>query len=106
MANFPTIAELQQQLSRYLENEITLDQFRDWFDDATWGLAAEPDSPLRRMAGTVELRIAELTNGHLTEDELCSLLRPLVPGRASVVESMDFQIPVTSVEPAVEMISS
>jgi hypothetical protein len=94
-----TLEELQTQLSRYLENRISLDEFRDWFDDETWGLAAEPDSALRRMAGKIELRVAEFTNGHLTEDELRDLFRPLVP-------VVDFQLPVRYAEPLVEMISS
>ncbi len=98
--NQPTVLELQTQLSRYLDNAITLEEFRDWFDDATWGLAAEPDSPVRQRAGEVELRIAEFTSGHLTEPELKDLLRALaldlVVDRA---ESMDFQIPVTYDEP-------
>jgi hypothetical protein len=107
MTNFPSVEELQHQLSRYLENQITLDQFRDWFDDETWGLGAEPESPLRRLAGTVELRIAELTNGHLTEHELRDLLRPLLPEYTSALgESMDFQIRLTRVEQNVEMTSA
>ena len=72
-----TVHELQTHLSSYLNHAASLDDFRDWFDDETWGLAAEPDSPLRRMAGTIELRIAEFTNGHLSEDELRVLLQPL-----------------------------
>jgi hypothetical protein len=100
--NRPTVLELQTQLSRYLNKAITLEEFRDWFDDATWGLAAEPDSLARQLAGEIELRIAEFTNGHLIELELKELLRTLVPGLiVDQVENMDFQIPVTSGEPIV-----
>ncbi len=100
--NRTTVHELQTHLSQYLNNATTLNDFRDWFDDETWGLAAEPDSPVRRIAGEIELRIAEFTNGHLTEDELRGLLRPLVPDSfADLIESMDFQIPVTEDEPVV-----
>jgi len=97
--NQPTVLELQTQLSRYLNNAITLEGFRDWFDDVTWGLAAEPDSLIRQKAGEIELRIAEFTNGHLTEQELKDLLRALFPDSVDRVESMDFQIPVTYDEP-------
>jgi hypothetical protein len=75
--NQTTVHELQNQLSRYVNNAITLEAFRNWFDDETWGLAAEPDSPVRHIAGAVELHIAEFTNGHLTEDDLRALLQPL-----------------------------
>ena len=98
--NQPTVLELQTQLSRYLSNGITLEGFRDWFDDATWGLGAEPDSLIRQKAGEIELRIAEFTNGHLTEQELKDLLRARVLDPiGDRAESMDFQIPVTYDEP-------
>jgi hypothetical protein len=98
--NQTTVHELQTHLSRYLSNATSLENFRDWFDDETWGLAAEPESPARQVAGEIELRIAEFTNGHLTEDELRKLLRPLVADApVDQIESMDFQIPVTPAEP-------
>jgi hypothetical protein len=97
-----TVHELQTHLSSYLNDSISLDDFRDWFDDETWGLAAEPDSPLRRMAGTIELRIAEFTNGHLSENDLRGFLRPLLTNSFSEqVETIDFQIPITEDEPVV-----
>ena len=98
--NQTTVHEIQFHLSRYLSNATTLEEFRNWFDDETWGLAAEPDSPTRRMAGEIELRVAEFTSGHLTEDELRKLLVPLVPdGVGGQIESEEFQIPVTDAVP-------
>lgn len=92
-----TVHELQTQLARYIDNVSTLGEFRDWFDDETWGLATEPDSALRRMAGEIELRLAEFTNGHLTDDQLRDQL--------TVLLFADFQIPVMYTEPLVEMTS-
>jgi hypothetical protein len=100
--NQTTVLELQTELSRYLNNATTLKEFRDWFDDETWGLAAEPNSRVRSIAGEIELRIAEFTSGHLAEHELRKFFRPLVSDSiADQIESMDFQIPVTSDEPIV-----
>jgi hypothetical protein len=70
--------EVRTQLSRYLSGKSSLEQFREWFDVETWGLAAEPDSPLRQLAGEIELRIAEYTNGHRTEDDLRNLFQALL----------------------------
>jgi len=70
--------EIRTQLGRYLSGKSSLRQFRKWFDVETWGLAAESDSPVRQLAGEIELRIAEFTNGHLTEDDLRSLLQALL----------------------------
>ena len=97
--NQTTVQQLQAQLSQFLQNSITLDVFRDWFDDETWGLAAEADSLARQLAGEVELRIAEFTSGHLNEDELRRQLE-------SLLYVADFQLPVTYIEQPVEMIFS
>lgn len=72
------LSEIREHLGRYLSGKSTLEQFREWFDVETWGIAAEPDSPLRQLAGEIELRIAEFTNGHRTEDDLRSMLQPLL----------------------------
>jgi hypothetical protein len=72
-----SLQAIQNHLASYVNGKRSLSEFRDWFDSETWGLAAEPDSPARRIAGEIELRLAEFTNGHLTEDDLRSLLQPL-----------------------------
>jgi hypothetical protein len=72
------LREIRTHLGRYLSGKSSLWQFREWFDVETWGLAAEPDSPARQVAGEIELRLAEFTNGHLTEDELRTLLQALL----------------------------
>jgi len=72
------LREIRSRLGRYLSGKSSLLQFRKWFDVETWGLAAEPDSPVRRLAGEIELRIAEFTNGHRTEDDLRTLLQTLL----------------------------
>jgi len=94
-----TLQDLRSHLADYLDGTHSLSEFRDWFDVETWGVAAEPDSLARQIAGEIELRIAEFTNGHLTEDELRRHLEYLRP-------EVDFQLPVTYAKPLVEMTSS
>jgi hypothetical protein len=72
------LREIRTHLGRYLSGKSSLRQLREWFDVETWGLAAEPDSPVRQLAGEIELRLAEFTNGHLSETELRALLQPLL----------------------------
>jgi len=76
--NQDLLLEIRTRLGRYLNGKSSLLQFREWFDVETWGLAAESDSPARQIAGEIELRLAEFTNGHLSETELRELLRPLL----------------------------
>lgn len=104
--NQTTVHDIHSHLSRYLSNATTLGEFRNWFDDETWGLAAEPDSHARRIAGEIELRIAEFTGGLINEEELRKLLTPLVPDTVTgQIESMNFQIPVTEREPVLTTFS-
>jgi hypothetical protein len=76
--NHDLLLDIRTQLGRYLSGKSSLLQFRKWFDGETWGLAAESDSPARQIAGEIELRLAEFTNGHLSETELRALLQPLL----------------------------
>jgi len=76
--NQDLVNAIRAQLASYLSGKSSLRQFRDWFDAETWGLAAEADSPARQLAGEIDLRIAEFTNGHRTEDDLRAMLQPLL----------------------------
>lgn len=68
-----TELEIHNQLVRYLADEISLDEFRDWFDQTTWDL----DLSKNALAAEIELRLAEYSSGHRDEAELRKLLRPL-----------------------------
>src|SRR5579871_6683926 len=96
-----TVSEIQNHLSRFLSSKESLGQFKEWFDRETWGLAAEPDSAARRLAGEIELDLAEFTGGHLDENELRDAFRTLVPSNIEIM--MDYQTPpVTCEEPVLE----
>ncbi len=82
---------IQSQLLRYLAQEIPLERFREWFDVTTWDKPELAGSSVQRLAGQIDLRIAEYTSGHWTEDELRSKLAELL-GRVTV----SIRFPVTS----------
>jgi hypothetical protein len=98
----PTLQDVQRYLATYLNGEISLPQFRDWFDAETWDIDMQPDTPLGQVVGEIELRLAEFTNGHRTEDDLRYHLESLLPK----ADNTDFQLQVKYEEPSVEMISS
>lgn len=100
--NEPTLQDLQSHLADYLAGTSSLPEFRDWFDVETWDLDMQPDEPLGQLVGEIELRLAEFTSGHRTEDDLRYHLESLLPK----ADNADFQLPVKLVEPSVEMISS
>ena len=80
--------ELQDQVVRYLANRISLHEFRNWFDMTSWDTEVEPNSRLFAMIAEVELRLAEYSNDHWTEEELRDQLKSLVPDQIVLVETV------------------
>jgi hypothetical protein len=79
------LSDIRERLRRYLANEISLDAFRHWFDVETWDIIDKSPPATQQFAGEIELRLAEYTNGHRTEDDLRSMLQPLL-SRESVAD--------------------
>lgn len=69
--------KIRQWLTRYLANEISLEQFENWFVPATWEIEKSGNSLATDLTHEIELRLSEFTNGHLTESELRKKLTPL-----------------------------
>jgi len=59
-------------------NEISLDDFEDWFVRKSWNLHYDSDELAQRSAYAVELRLAEHSSAHLSEPELRRELAPFV----------------------------
>lgn len=71
--------DIHDQLVQYLAGDTSLTAFRDWFDSSTWNMEEiGVNQDAVRLAGEVELRLAEFSNGHWMEDELKSKLLPLI----------------------------
>ena len=69
--------EIRKQLLRYLTDEMSLQDFRDWFISATWNVERTGNIIAQEVAHEIELRFAEFSNGHWAEQELRRKLRPL-----------------------------
>lgn len=73
--------QIRDWLTRYVNREITLDALDAWLTPATWDLNPSVDPVADALASRVQLRIAEFSNGDLTEDELRADLAALVRWR-------------------------
>jgi hypothetical protein len=77
--------EIQQHLSQYLNGDIQLYEFEDWFAPILWGLADSPDEQARELAGRLYNLIAETSRGHRDVESMrwemevaaCSLAEPV-----------------------------
>jgi hypothetical protein len=62
--------ELRNQLVRFLNKELSLDDFEDWFVRASWNIHKNPDLLAQRLAYAIEVRLAERSNGNLPDEQL------------------------------------
>jgi len=70
--------EIRNHLADYLEANTSITDFRDWFLPFTWDVENSGSSGAAALAFEIELRFAEFTNGHRTEQELRDTLKKSV----------------------------
>ena len=63
-------SEIDDNLSRYLREEIPLQDFEDWFAPVLWEVADSHDEESRSLVGTISNRIAEYSAGYRSEESL------------------------------------
>ena len=63
-------AELRNEIVRLLAEEVSLDNFEDWFVQRSWNMHKDSDLVAQRLAYAVELRLAEHDGGQLSESDL------------------------------------
>lgn len=71
-------SEIRNEVARLLLGEIPLDQFEDWFVERSWNAHLDSSVAAQRLAYAIDLRLAEHSSGHLSEEQLRRELRPLV----------------------------
>jgi len=73
-------SQIYAHLLDYLDQKLTLEEFRDWFDSSTWRIHSAPVDPAaQELAGEIELRLSEFASGHWSENELRDQLKTFVP---------------------------
>lgn len=70
--------EVRKKLSEWFEGRISLDEFEDWLAAQSWDVHKSPDPETARLVYAIELRLAEHSSGHLSQDELRRELAPLL----------------------------
>ena len=70
--------EIRDRLARYLNGDLALHEFEEWFVPVAWSIEQSRNANAIELAGEIELRLAEFSNGHLSEPELRSKMGALV----------------------------
>lgn len=74
----PLDVAVRQHLAAYLGSEIDLPAFKQWFVAHTWDVEREGNRSDIALVHDLQLRLIEFSNGDWTEDELRTLLRPVL----------------------------
>lgn len=79
--------DLPVQLGMVLDKSISVRAFRQWFVNSQWDIELEGADDTVDLMNLIELRLAELTSGYLSEDLLLETLR------ADLVQYSDMPAP-------------
>jgi hypothetical protein len=77
--------QIRQWLARFLHGEVSLDQFEDWFVQRSWNMHRDSDDASQKLASAIELRLAEYSSGHLSDEQLHNELLPFVTNYSATV---------------------
>jgi len=70
--------EIRNKLASYLVDEISLEEFEDWFVPSSWNVVNNQNQVAIDLVYEIELLLAEYHNDCWSEDELRDNLRQLV----------------------------
>ena len=76
--DFQSESEIRRELARCVMGQCTLDEFQDWFVPRSWNFQKNANPSLLRLVSSIELAIAEFTNGDWSSQELCGILNLLL----------------------------
>jgi hypothetical protein len=84
-----SVEELRAKVAAYLQGRTSLDEFDEWFSANTWNMHRDNDPEAQRIAGAIELLLAEHSSGHLTDSQLLVRLLPLADPKTAFIPSAD-----------------
>ncbi len=77
-------SKLRNDVIRLVEGKLSLDDFEDCFVAESWNMHQSNSPSAVALASAIELRLAEYSSGHLSEEDMKSELSKLVSGIISV----------------------
>ncbi len=69
--------EITSRLHEYLSGSISREQFEDWFHPTVLDLDLHDWPDDANLVWAIKLRLAEFSNGHMSEDDLRTALREI-----------------------------
>jgi len=79
-------SQIREQLAKFLDGRLDLDGFEDWFVQNTWNIHQSGSRSAEALTFAIEESLSEYSSHHLTEEELRSELRSLVPSEKQAAD--------------------
>ena len=74
--------DLRTHFGMLLDRSVSVRDFRQWFVNSQWNIELEGDDDTVDLMSLIELRLAELTSGYISEDCLIETLQADLARRA------------------------
>ncbi len=82
-------SQIKEQLARFLNGEIDLDVFEDWFVQSTWNIHQSGSAAAEDLTFAVEESLAEYSSRHIDEQKLRSELSQILEAETRSVDIVD-----------------
>jgi hypothetical protein len=100
-------SELYKKTIQYLNGEISITRFENWFMRNFNQIINLPDCQPRDLAGDIQLALAEMSNGDRTEAEMKGLIRELIRSSDIVIcEPAQYSVFTGTTNPASTVLDS
>jgi hypothetical protein len=73
-----SVHQIRLRLADWINGEISLAEFEDWFVPETWDIHKLGDKEAEDLVDEIELNLSEYSGGYLSKEELQASLKRLV----------------------------
>jgi hypothetical protein len=78
-------SQIKEQLARFLDRQIGLDAFEDWFVQNTWNIHLSGSVAAESLTFAIEESLSEYSSGHIDSNNLHAELAQILHADTSVV---------------------
>jgi hypothetical protein len=82
-------SQIKEQLARFLDNQISLDEFEDWFVQNTWNIHLSGSVSAESLTFAVEESLSEYSSQHIGEPILRQELSLILGAENKVLNIVD-----------------
>jgi len=79
------------KVNQYLDKKISFQELEDWIVDHLFYFIYSPNNTAKDLAGIIELSLAEMSNGHLSEEEFRERIHNFIMHTSTIIYNLSNQ---------------